>query len=103
MVSMLKKILSFSKGCYTDPVIKPLKYVGVFIFVTDALEKIRKLHTDFLKDEERVKKARNKIDASRQTRLDTKKELAKCQLRPLDVLEKKVKGLSVAKLNEEVR
>ncbi|KAI5627047.1 laminin subunit beta-4 precursor, partial [Silurus asotus] len=68
----------------------------------DALEKIRNLHNDFLKDEERVKKARNNIDDSRQTRQDTKKELAKCQLRPLDVLERKVKELSVTKLNEEI-
>lgn len=73
-----------------------------YFFVTDTLQNIRKLHMDFLKDEERVKKARNKIDTSRQTRQDTKKELAKCQPRPLDVLEKKVRGLSVAKLNEEV-
>lgn len=75
----------------------------MIIFVTEAMEKIRKLHTDFLKDEERVKKAKNKTDNSRETRHVTTKELAKCQLRPLDVLEKKVKGLSVAKLNEEVR
>lgn len=74
----------------------------VLFFITDTLEYIRKIHTDFLKDEERVKKARNKIDNSRQTRQDTRKELAKCQLKPLDVLEKKVKGLSVASLNEEV-
>ncbi|XP_060770777.1 laminin subunit beta-4 isoform X2 [Neoarius graeffei] len=70
--------------------------------MNEMLEKIRNLHSDFLKDEERVKKVKNKLDASRQTREDTKKELAKCQLRPLDVLEKKVKELSVAKLNEEI-
>ncbi|XP_058264408.1 laminin subunit beta-4 isoform X2 [Hemibagrus wyckioides] len=70
--------------------------------LNDTLERIRKLHTDFLKDEERVKKARNKIDTSRQTRQETKKELSRCQLRPLDILEKKVKGLSVARLNEEI-
>ncbi|KAM9497011.1 laminin subunit beta-4 [Clarias gariepinus] len=70
--------------------------------LNDDLEKIRKLHAGFLKDEERVKKARNKIDTSRLIRQDIKKELTKCQLRPLDVLEKKVKGLSVAKLNEEI-
>lgn len=94
------KIISFSKGYYTE---KGIEVYGVIIFVTEMLEKIRNLHSDFLKDEEQVKKARNKLDTSRQTRQDTKKELAKCQLRPLDTLEKKVKGLSVAKLNEEVR
>lgn len=82
---------------------KGIEEYGVSIFLTDTLEKIRKLHADLQKDEERVKKARNKLDTSRQIRQDTKKELVKCQLRPLDVLEKKVKGLSVAKLNEEVR
>lgn len=96
------KTLSFSKGYNTDPV-KDIEVYGVIMFVAEMLEKIRNLHSDFLKDEERVKKVKNKLDASRQTREDTKKELAKCQLRPLDVLEKKVKELSVAKLNEEVR
>lgn len=93
----------FSQRMLYWPSKKSIEVYGVSIFVTDTLDKIRKLHTDFLKDEERVKVARNKIDNSRQTRQDTKKELTKCQIRPLDVLEKKVKGLSVAKLNEEVR
>lgn len=70
--------------------------------LNDTLEKIRKLHADFVKDEEKVKEAKGILDASRQIRQDTKEELAKCQRRPLDLLEKKVKALSVAGLNEEI-
>ncbi|XP_066523971.1 laminin subunit beta-4 [Hoplias malabaricus] len=70
--------------------------------LNDTLEKIRKLHSDFMKDEERVKQAEGVLDSSRQIRQDTKKELAKCEKRPLDVLNKKVQALSVAQLNEEI-
>ncbi|XP_076863385.1 laminin subunit beta-4 [Brachyhypopomus gauderio] len=70
--------------------------------LNDTLEKIRKLHATFMKDEERVKKATNVLGVSMQTRQNTKMDLSRCQLTPLDVLEKKVKVLSVAKLNEEI-
>ncbi|XP_072529806.1 laminin subunit beta-4 [Salminus brasiliensis] len=70
--------------------------------LNDTLEKIRKLYANFMKDEERVKEAKGFLDASRQIRQDTKQELAKCQQRPLDILEKKVRLLSVARLNEEI-
>uniref|UniRef100_A0AAR2JSM0 Laminin subunit beta 4 n=1 Tax=Pygocentrus nattereri TaxID=42514 RepID=A0AAR2JSM0_PYGNA len=75
-------------------------HIQILLFYT--LKKIRKLHADFMKDEEKVKEANGIVEASRQTRQDTKRELAKCQQRPLDVLEKKVKALNVAQLNEEI-
>ncbi|XP_062856618.1 laminin subunit beta-4-like [Trichomycterus rosablanca] len=70
--------------------------------INDGFQKIRKLHANFLKDETRVNNAKKKLDASMQTRQDAKRELAKCEQKPLDELEKKVKDLSVAKLNEEI-
>ncbi|KAI4872139.1 hypothetical protein NFI96_031073 [Prochilodus magdalenae] len=68
--------------------------------LNDTLKKIQKLHADFMKDEERVKEANAILEASRQTRQNTK--IPQCQSGPLTALEKKVKALSVAQLNEEI-
>ncbi|XP_026876532.2 laminin subunit beta-4 [Electrophorus electricus] len=70
--------------------------------LNDTLEKIRKFHATFMKDEERVKKATDVIWVSTQTRQGTKRDLTKCLQTPLDALEKKVKALSVARLNEKI-
>lgn len=51
----------------------------------------------------RVKNAKEMLDASKDTRQDTKRKLTKCEQTPLDELEKKVKDLSVARLSEEVQ
>lgn len=71
--------------------------------VSDTLAKIRGFYADFIKAEEQMKVSKGILEASRQTRQDTKQELTKCQRRALDELEKKVKALTVAQLNEEVR
>ncbi|XP_076120651.1 laminin subunit beta-4 [Alosa pseudoharengus] len=70
--------------------------------LNDTLEEIRQQYKDFIKDEERVKDAEDKVESSRDIRQKTKLELAKCHTEDWDTIEKKVKALNVVKFNEEV-
>lgn len=74
-----------------------------FYTVSEALDEIRKLHKEYMIDEKRVKKAEKAVEDSMDTRLAVKDKLASCSAQgDMEQLEKKVKSLSVAKLNENV-
>ncbi|XP_031417593.1 laminin subunit beta-4 [Clupea harengus] len=70
--------------------------------LNDTLEEVRQHYKDFIKDEERVKDADAKLDSSRELRQKSKLELSKCHTGDWDTLEKKIKALTVTKLNENV-
>uniref|UniRef100_A0A8C7F687 Laminin subunit beta-1 n=1 Tax=Oncorhynchus kisutch TaxID=8019 RepID=A0A8C7F687_ONCKI len=69
----------------------------------EALEKIRKQHADFMADEKKVKEAERALENSMDTRQEIKDHLSSCSiLGDMEGLEKKVKALSVAKLNKNI-
>lgn len=69
----------------------------------EALEKIRKQHADFMAEEKKVKEAERALENSMDTRQEIKDHLSSCSiLGDMEGLEKKVKALSVAKLNKNV-
>ncbi|CAB1313509.1 unnamed protein product, partial [Coregonus sp. 'balchen'] len=69
----------------------------------EALEKIRKLHADFMAEEKKVKDAERALENSMDTRQEVKDHLSSCIiLGDMEVLEKNVKALSVAKLNKNI-
>uniref|UniRef100_A0A674AJP4 Laminin subunit beta-1 n=1 Tax=Salmo trutta TaxID=8032 RepID=A0A674AJP4_SALTR len=69
----------------------------------EALEKIRKQHTDFMADEKKVKEAERALENSMDTRQEIKDHLSSCSiLGDMEGLEKKVKALSVSKLNKNI-
>ncbi|XP_014003610.1 laminin subunit beta-4 isoform X3 [Salmo salar] len=69
----------------------------------EALEKIRKQHADFMAEEKKVKEAERALENSMDTRQEIKDHLSSCSiLGDMEGLEKKVKALSVAKLNKNI-
>uniref|UniRef100_A0A4W5Q591 Laminin subunit beta-1 n=1 Tax=Hucho hucho TaxID=62062 RepID=A0A4W5Q591_9TELE len=69
----------------------------------EALEKIRKQHADFMAAEKKVKETERALENSMDTRQEIKDHLSSCSiLGDMEGLEKKVKALSVAKLNKNV-
>jgi len=72
------------------------------VFFSDILNKIKKLYDEFTDSVKKVETAKKVQEASRKTRENATLELAKCRIGEMDKLERKVKALSVANLNEEV-
>uniref|UniRef100_A0A8C1P6P2 Laminin, beta 4 n=1 Tax=Cyprinus carpio TaxID=7962 RepID=A0A8C1P6P2_CYPCA len=70
--------------------------------INDTLNTIKKLYEEFTDSEKKVEAAKKAQEASRNTRENVTVELAKCRIGEMDKLEKKVKALSVAGLNEKV-
>lgn len=69
---------------------------------TDIFNKIKKFYDEFTDSEKKVEAAKKVQEASRKTREKVTLELAKCQIGEMDKLERKVKALSAANINEEV-
>lgn len=74
----------------------------VGVISIDTLNTIKKLYEEFTDSEKKVEAAKKAQEASRNTRENVTVELAKCRIGEMDKLEKKVKALSVAGLNEKV-
>ncbi len=74
----------------------------VYVISTDILNKIKKLYEEFTDSEKKVEAAKKAQEASRKTRENVTLEFAKCRIGEMDKLERKVKDLSVANLNEKV-
>ncbi|XP_074521304.1 laminin subunit beta-4 [Halichoeres trimaculatus] len=71
--------------------------------VDGLLDGIQKLHKSFMSDEKRVRNANRAVEDSMDTRQEAKLKLSLCSSRgDLVPLDKKVKELSVAKLNQKV-
>lgn len=70
--------------------------------LNDNVNKIRELYKKFTEDEKKVEAAKKMQEDSEKTREKVALELTKCRKGQIDLLEKKVKDLSVAKLNEEI-
>lgn len=70
--------------------------------VNDILNKIKKFYNEFTDSEKKVEAAKKVQEASRKTREKVTLELAKCRIGEMDKLERKVKALSAANINEEV-
>lgn len=69
---------------------------------SDILNKIKKLYDEFTDSVKKVEAAKKVLEASRKTRDNVTLELAKCSIGEMDKLERNLKALSVANLNEEV-
>ncbi|XP_015257331.1 PREDICTED: laminin subunit beta-4-like isoform X1 [Cyprinodon variegatus] len=71
--------------------------------VEEMLEEIQKLHKIFMSDEKRLRNSSKAVEDSMDTRQELKRKLSMCKGRgPMAALEKKVKELSVLKLNQKV-
>ncbi|XP_056307443.1 laminin subunit beta-4 [Danio aesculapii] len=70
--------------------------------LNDILNKIKKFYDEFTDSEKKVEAAKKVQEASRKTREKVTLELAKCRIGEMDKLERKVKALSAANINEEV-
>lgn len=66
------------------------------------MNKIKKFYNEFTDSEKKVEAAKKVQEASRKTREKVTLELAKCRIGEMDKLERKVKALSAANINEEV-
>lgn len=72
--------------------------------VAELLNEIQKLHKTFLSDEKRVRSSTKAVEDSMDTRQKVKHKLDTCKCNGnLAMLRKKVKELSVVKLNQKVR
>ncbi|XP_040894125.1 laminin subunit beta-4 [Toxotes jaculatrix] len=71
--------------------------------VEELLDRIRKLHKDFMSDEKRVRNASEALEDSMDTRSEVKHKLSTCSNRgDLALLEKRVRELSVLYLRRKV-
>lgn len=71
--------------------------------VVELLDEIKKLHKAFMLEEKRVRNANKALEDSMDTRQEVRQKLSTCSSQgDLDQLEKKVKGLSVVNLNQNV-
>lgn len=69
----------------------------------ELLDEIKKLHKSFMSEEKRVRNANKAVEDSMDTRQEVKRKLSTCSSRgDLALLEKKVNGLSVVNLNQQV-
>ncbi|XP_036374359.1 laminin subunit beta-4 [Megalops cyprinoides] len=67
-----------------------------------AMEEIRKHHAKDKESEQRVKDAKAMLDSSKAKRQEAKERLDSCPKKDWNNLEKKIKSLSVAGLNEDI-
>ncbi|XP_017281846.1 laminin subunit beta-4 [Kryptolebias marmoratus] len=85
---------------------KHIKYPNVEIKklqVEELLNDIQKLHKTFMSDEKRLRSSTKAVEDSIDTRQEVKRKLGTCKGRgELAMLEKKVKELSVLKLNQKI-
>ncbi|KAM4733907.1 laminin subunit beta-4 isoform 2-T2 [Anableps anableps] len=71
--------------------------------VEELLQEIQKLHKTFMSDEKRLRNSNKAVEDSMDTRQEAKRKLSMCSGRgDLATLEKKVKELSMRKLNQKV-